>query len=75
MSTSKFMTSQPDLQTIAMHILPNFSQIKGNQTMKFGQLIKYNMRGRLVPDFFLFFKKVQYEVKVSGPQLSFNILQ
>ena len=69
------MTSQPGLQTIAMHILPNFSQIKGNQTMKFGQLIKYNMRWRLVPDLFLFFKKVQYEVKVSGLQLSFNILQ
>ena len=37
--TSKFMTSQPDLQTIATHILPNISQSKGNQTMKFGRLI------------------------------------
>ena len=33
------MTSQPGLQTIAIHILPNISQSKGNQTMKFGQLI------------------------------------
>ena len=34
------MTSQR-LQTIAVHIFPNISQIKGNQTMKFGQLIEY----------------------------------
>ena len=27
-----------------MHILPNISRNKGNQTMKFGQLIEYNMR-------------------------------
>ena len=38
------MTSQPSLQTIAIHILPNISQSKGNQTMKFGQLIEYNKR-------------------------------
>ena len=31
--------SQPGLKTIAIHILPNISQSKGNQTMKFGQLI------------------------------------
>ena len=36
------MESQPDLQTIAIHILPNISQSKGNQTMKFGQFIEYN---------------------------------
>ena len=53
------MTSQPGLQTIAIHILPNISQPKGNQTMKFGQLIKYNKieiknkeARRLVPDLF-----------------------
>ena len=39
--TSKFMTSQPDLQAIAIHILPNISQSKSNHTMKFGQLIEY----------------------------------
>ena len=38
------MTSQPGLQTIAIHILPNISQIKGNQTMKFGQLIEHPKR-------------------------------
>ena len=38
------MTTQPGEQTIAMHILPNVSRSKGNQTMKFGQLIEYNMR-------------------------------
>ena len=63
------MTSQPGLQTIAIHILSNTSQSKGNQTMKFGQLIAYKKRniffknyveneaGRLVPDLFLFFEK------------------
>ena len=58
------------LQTIAIHILPNISQGKGNQTVKFGQLIEYKKRNiflkknyaeketrRLVPDFFLFLKK------------------
>ena len=38
------MTSQPDLQTIAIHILPNISQSKNNQTMKCGQLIEQNKR-------------------------------
>ena len=35
------MTSQPGLETIAIHILPNISQSKDNQTIKFGQLIEY----------------------------------
>ena len=35
------VTTQP---TIAIHTLPNISRIKGNQTMKFGQLIQYDMR-------------------------------
>ena len=38
------MTSQPGLQTIAIYILPDISQSKGNQTMKFDQLIEYNKR-------------------------------
>ena len=38
------MTSQPGLQTIAIHTLANISQSKGNQTMKFGQLVDYNKR-------------------------------
>ena len=41
---SKFMTSQPGKQTIAIHILPNISRSRSNQTMKFCQLIEYNMR-------------------------------
>ena len=59
--------------------------------MRFGQVIEYNKGisvlqnsfrvenkvGRLVPDFFLFFKKALYEVKVkaSDLQLSFNIFR
>ena len=42
------MTSQPGLQTIAIHILLNISQSKGNQTMKFGQLIEHNNRNIFV---------------------------
>ena len=38
------MMSQPGLQTIAIHILPNISRSKGNQAMKFGQVIKYTKR-------------------------------
>ena len=34
------MTSQPGLQTTAIHILLNISQSKGNQTMKLSQLIE-----------------------------------
>ena len=41
---SKFMMSEPGKQTIAIHILPNISRSRGNQTMKFGQLIKYNIK-------------------------------
>ena len=38
------MTSQPGKQTIATYTLPNISRSKDNQTMKFGKLIRYNMR-------------------------------
>ena len=37
------MTFQPGKQTIAINILPNISAGKDNQTMKFGQLIEYNI--------------------------------
>ena len=36
------MTSQPGLETISIHILPNISQSKGNQTKKFGQSLEHN---------------------------------
>ena len=41
---SKFVTSQTGQQIITLHVSPNISRSKGNQTMKFGQLIKYNGR-------------------------------
>ena len=44
MVISKFMTSQTGKQIITIHILPNISRSKGNQTMKFGHLIAHNMR-------------------------------
>ena len=42
------MTSQPGKQTVSIHVLPNNSRSKGNQTMKYGQLIEYNMRNIFV---------------------------
>ena len=59
------MTSQPGQQTILRHILFNIPRTKGNQRMKFGQLIECNMKnifleksytkcgGELVPHNFL----------------------
>ena len=38
------MTSQPGQQIITVHKLSNISRSRVNQTMKFGQLIEYNMR-------------------------------
>ena len=38
------MTSQLGLQRIATHVLTDISRTKANQAMKFGQLIKFNMR-------------------------------
>ena len=43
MLISKFMTSQHGQQTTAINILANIPRSKGNQTMKFGQLIECNM--------------------------------
>ena len=45
---SKFITSQPGEQTIAIHILPNISRTKGIQAMRFAQLIEYNTRNIFV---------------------------
>ena len=36
------MTSQTGKQKMAIHVLPNISRSKGNQTRKFGQLIEHN---------------------------------
>ena len=69
------MKSQPGKQTITIHILTNISRSKGNQTMKFGQLLEYNMRniflekqntkcgGETIPSGF--FQKIKIEL-ISG---------
>ena len=41
---SRFMTSQPGKQTVAIHLLPNISRSKDNQLTKLGQLIECNIR-------------------------------
>ena len=40
---SKLITSQSGQQTDEKHMLSNISRNKGSQTMKFGQLIAYNI--------------------------------
>ena len=66
-----------NIHNLLLPILPNMIRIKGNETMKFGQLIEYNFiyiflknheneAGRVVPDLFLFFEIVLYEDKASS---------
>ena len=57
------MTSPPGLKTIEIHILPNISQNKDNQTMKFGQLIEYKKK--------IFLKKIhaENEARILVPDL------
>ena len=43
-SITNLLMTQHGLQTIVMHIFPNISRSKGNQTMKFAQLVECNMR-------------------------------
>ena len=38
------MTSQAGQEIVQIHILSNLSRSRGNQTMKFGQLIEYSMK-------------------------------
>ena len=57
----KFMMSSTVKQTITIHIFSNISRCKDNQTMKFGELIEYNVRNIFLQksckkwDLFLFF--------------------
>ena len=65
--------------------MPNISRSKGDQTMKFDELIEYNknnnfiqkpyenVEGKLSPGLFLFYTKALYKFKASGKQLSFAI--
>ena len=38
------LMAQLGKQTITIHIFPNISRSKGNQTMKFGRLIEYKVK-------------------------------
>ena len=68
----KFMMSSTVKQTITIHIFSNISRCKDNQTMKFGELIEYNVRNIFLQksckkwDLFLFFLYVLFGVKASG---------
>ena len=70
--------SQIGPQTVTINILVDVSKRRKNQTMKFGQLMEYNVRnislkklwekkaGRLVPNLFVFFQKTLCELKTNG---------
>ena len=45
---SKFMMSQSGKQIITIHILPNITRRKSNQTIKFDQLIKYKIKNNFL---------------------------
>ena len=49
------MTSQPGKQTIVIHILSNISQSKGNQKIRFGQLIKDNLKNNFLEKLYIKF--------------------
>ena len=49
---SKSMRPEPDKKTIAAHLFPFMSRSKGNQAVKFGQLIEYNIRNIFVEKFY-----------------------
>ena len=46
------MTSQPEKQTTVMHMLPNIQKSKGNDKIKFGQLIECNMKNIFFEKFY-----------------------
>ena len=81
---SNFVTSQAGQKIIAIHIRPNITRSKDNQTMKLGQSVEYNVRNIFSQKAFRklrretssrppFFKKALCKVKASGQHLSFNI--
>ena len=75
--------SQTGKQTITVRILLDISKGKGNQAMKFGNLIEYNLRNIFLQKSYKkrnretssrsLSEKALYEVKESGQHLSFNI--
>ena len=79
------MASKTGKQIIVIHILPNILRSKGNQAIKFGQLVEYDSRTIflknreeneaeiLVLDLFLLFQKTLYKTKTSGQHQIFNI--
>ena len=46
------MTSQTGQQIITKHVLSKILRNKGNQAMKFGQLLEYNMRNIFLEKYF-----------------------
>ena len=57
----KFMTSQTGQQIITIQILPDILRSKDNPTMKYGQLIEYNIRNN-------FFKKLYTKYGEARPR-------
>ena len=45
---AKIMTSQTGQQITTIHTSPNISRNKGSQSMKFDQLVEYNVRNNFL---------------------------
>lgn len=68
------MTLSIGKQMITIHMLPNISRLKNNQTIRFDQLIRYGegKTRKLVPDLIFFFKK--HYMKLKEMATAFQIL-
>ena len=67
-----FQAKSANLCSAVIHILPNISRSKGNQTMKFGQLIEYNHEkhflSKIIPK-----SATETSLRPFSEKLSFNI--
>ena len=81
--TSNFVTSRSSSQTMAIQMLINISISKGNQKMKFGELIEFNARNIFLEKSYtncegetisrLFSKRIKIE-HISGSKVLFSII-
>ena len=57
------MTSKPGKQASTIHVLPNISQSKDNQTMKFDLLIDHNKRNICLAKLFYHILRIIFQEK------------
>ena len=60
---SAFMTTSNGKEIITIHILPIITRSKGNQIIKFGQLIEYEVRNIFLKVTNIFLKIIMQKMK------------